>query len=91
MYHPSIHHYFLLAYTIFLIKIFVVFKGDKVLLCSPGCPASFKNFKHIDLLIMNMCIGVDIYIYIYIRYGVHMELWQCLQGVAPVYHVSLGD
>ena len=69
MCHPSIHHYFLLAYTIFLIKIFVVFKGDKVLLCSPGCPASFKNFKHIDLLIMNMCIGVDIYM-LWCAYGV---------------------
>ena len=69
MYHPSMHHYFLLAYTIFLIKIFVVFKGDKVLLYGPGCPASFKNFKHIDLLIVNMCIGVDICM-LWCAYGV---------------------
>lgn len=60
MYHLSACHYFLLAYTIFLIKIFAVFRGDKVLLYISGCPASFKNFKHIDLLIVNMCIGVDI-------------------------------
>lgn len=59
MYYPSIRHYFLLAYTIFLIKIFVAFWGNRVLLVSSGCPGSFKNFKHIDLLIVNMCIGVD--------------------------------
>ena len=69
MYHPSIRHYFFLAYTIFLIKIFVVFRGHKVLLCSSGCPASFKKFKHIDLLIVNMFIGVDIYM-LWCAYGV---------------------